>query len=393
MRLIHKNDFCRDIAIWYDEFLSPGENFNDSIRKALQKSGLFVLAVTPNLINETNYIMTTEYPMAKKNGKPILPVELVPTDREQLSEKYEDIPNPTDAHNETVLSETLLESIKNMSIKENDASPEHDFLIGLAYIGGIDVEKDLEIALCCFTNAAENGVMEAMKKLSHMYFYADGTAKDIEKSYFWHRKYIENLVLSFEQTLTTESAIIVSTERLNYALMLESDKLSVLSLSIAEQEYKENIRFYETILNSMSLEKSCKEVYMSELAECYYAIGSFYKWKNYLLQATEYYLRTVGIYEILTDLKHWRYCIKLIQCYEQLFYTYIQLNQIEDAECFVLKRISILEKYSKSEIKTEGKVSNFEWHYKKELADSYHIAGYYYDKINSLDRAVECYVN
>ena len=30
MRLIHKNEFCRDMAIWYDEFLTPGENFNDS---------------------------------------------------------------------------------------------------------------------------------------------------------------------------------------------------------------------------------------------------------------------------------------------------------------------------------------------------------------------------
>jgi hypothetical protein len=37
MRLIHKNDFCRDIAIWYDEFLTPGENFNESIREALKK--------------------------------------------------------------------------------------------------------------------------------------------------------------------------------------------------------------------------------------------------------------------------------------------------------------------------------------------------------------------
>lgn len=36
MRLIHKNEFCRDIAIWYDEFLTPGENFNDSIKEALQ---------------------------------------------------------------------------------------------------------------------------------------------------------------------------------------------------------------------------------------------------------------------------------------------------------------------------------------------------------------------
>lgn len=111
MHLIHKNDFCRDIAIWYDEFLTPGENFNDSIKEALQKSGLFVLTVTPNLINEPNYVMTTEYPMAKQDGKLILPAELVPTDREQLSEKYEDIPQPADAHNEAELSEALLASI------------------------------------------------------------------------------------------------------------------------------------------------------------------------------------------------------------------------------------------------------------------------------------------
>ena len=45
MSLIHKNEFCRDIAIWYDEFLTPGENFNESIKEALKKSSLFVLTV------------------------------------------------------------------------------------------------------------------------------------------------------------------------------------------------------------------------------------------------------------------------------------------------------------------------------------------------------------
>ncbi|MBQ3499464.1 MAG: toll/interleukin-1 receptor domain-containing protein, partial [Clostridia bacterium] len=93
MKLIHKNDFCRDIAIWYDEFLTPGENFNDSIKAAFEKSGLFVLAVTPNLVNEVNYVMTTEYPMAREAGKPILPAELVETDKSLLAEKYEGIPD------------------------------------------------------------------------------------------------------------------------------------------------------------------------------------------------------------------------------------------------------------------------------------------------------------
>ncbi len=185
MRLIHKNEFCRDIAIWYDEFLTPGENFNDSIKEALQKSGLFVLTVTPNLVNEPNYIMTIEYPMAKQEGKPILPAELVPTDREQLSEKYEDIPNPADAHNESELSEALLESIKKMAIKENDKSPEHNFFIGLAYLNGIDVEVDSEKAIKLIEHAAASGLIEAAEKLVSIYSLGQGVKRDTEKAVRW----------------------------------------------------------------------------------------------------------------------------------------------------------------------------------------------------------------
>jgi hypothetical protein len=142
MRLIHKNDFCRDIAIWYDEFLTPGEDFNNSIEEALGKSELFVLAVTPNLVNEINYVMTEEYPKAKELGKVILPAELVATDKKELSKKYENIPTPVDAHNDNALTEALLEAVKKIAIKENDDSPEHNFFIGLAYLSGVDVEVD-----------------------------------------------------------------------------------------------------------------------------------------------------------------------------------------------------------------------------------------------------------
>ncbi|MBO7727412.1 MAG: toll/interleukin-1 receptor domain-containing protein, partial [Oscillospiraceae bacterium] len=73
MRLIHQNEFSEKVAIWYDEFLVPGESFNDAIEEALKKSNLFSLVVTPNLVNERNYVMEIEYPMAQKNNKTILP--------------------------------------------------------------------------------------------------------------------------------------------------------------------------------------------------------------------------------------------------------------------------------------------------------------------------------
>ncbi len=190
MKLIHKNDFCRDIAIWYDEFLTPGENFNDSIKAAFEKSGLFVLAVTPNLVNEVNYVMTTEYPMAREAGKPILPAELVETDKNLLAEKYDGIPDCTDAYNDEMLSYALLESVKNIALKENDKNPEHNFFIGLAYLGGVDVEVDHEKAVELITFAAENNVVEAINKLVEMYRTGLGVERDYLKAIEWQEKKI-----------------------------------------------------------------------------------------------------------------------------------------------------------------------------------------------------------
>ncbi len=84
MRIIHSNDFCRDIAIWYDEYLTPGEDFNDAIVGAIEKSGLFIMLVTPNLVNEENYVHKVEYYEAKRANKPIFPVEAEKTDRDKL---------------------------------------------------------------------------------------------------------------------------------------------------------------------------------------------------------------------------------------------------------------------------------------------------------------------
>ena len=64
MELIHEDPACRNIAIWYDEFLVPGEDFNDSIKAELEDSAMFVLVVTPHIVEGDNYITLTEYPMA-----------------------------------------------------------------------------------------------------------------------------------------------------------------------------------------------------------------------------------------------------------------------------------------------------------------------------------------
>lgn len=219
MNLIHKNDFCRDIAIWYDEFLTPGEDFNDSIEKALKKSKLFALAVTPSLLEKSrdkdgnecdNYIITTEYPMAHKlvdSGEiSIIPAELVKTDADELSQKYPDIPTPVDAHEDKILSDALKDALNNIVLRGNDRDPEHNFFIGLAYLSGIDVEKNADRALELITSAANDGLIEAASKLVTIYRMGDGIKRDYEKAIEWQRRVCELRRNEFRDTFREKSA-------------------------------------------------------------------------------------------------------------------------------------------------------------------------------------------
>lgn len=206
IKLIHSNDFTRDIAIWFDEFLVPGENFNEAIKAALDKSDLFALTVTPNLINEQNYVQTVEYPEAMAENKPILPVEMIETDKTRLTEQYENIPDCVNAKNQQEFTQALLQVLGEIVKRENNTDPQHNFFIGLAYLAGIDVEKNEELAEKMITYAAENGLPEAMKKLSEMYQTGNGVSKDLEKSVYWKKCLVETYYDLYNQNKCPENA-------------------------------------------------------------------------------------------------------------------------------------------------------------------------------------------
>ncbi|MBQ9593625.1 MAG: toll/interleukin-1 receptor domain-containing protein, partial [Lachnospiraceae bacterium] len=178
MHLIHENDFCRDIAIWYDEFLTPGENFNEAIVDAMEKSQLFALVVTPNLLESPNYVMTTEYPQAKKASKQILPIEALETDDEEMKKKYQGIPSKVSVGDKDGVAHLLRESLGMIARQEQNHDPKHLFFIGLAYLSGIDVEVDHQKAFALIEAAANQGLPEAYEKLVSMYNTGEGVERD-----------------------------------------------------------------------------------------------------------------------------------------------------------------------------------------------------------------------
>lgn len=197
MNLIHSNPEFQDIAIWFDEFLTPGESFKDNINKMLKDSKMFTLLVTPSLLEtvdgKPNFVMAEEYPAAKNAGKEILPAEMESTDKSALRACYKDIPECVDAYNNTEFRERLLDSLRRIAINENDHSPAHNYLIGLAYMHGIDVEVNRSRAIKLITSAADGGYIEAIKKLATMYYYGIDISRDYEQASLWQKKYIEKM--------------------------------------------------------------------------------------------------------------------------------------------------------------------------------------------------------
>ena len=282
MQLIHRNEFCRDIAIWYDEYLVPGEDFNDTILAALQKSDLFMLTVTPNIVEPGNYVIQEEYPRAVEAGKPILPVEMEKTDLEELGRSYENIPEAADTSDEEGLTAVLLQAL-NRTAKMPSDDPQHIYFIGLAYLGGIDVEVDRPRGVSLITRAAERGLEEAVKKLVDMYHNGDNVELDYEKAIQWQKRLVEIRKENFARTGEEEDEL---------KLAIEIGNLASLYGEIAI--YSKSLEFN---LQALAINERLKGTDDLNTATIYNNIGIVYHDMGEYEKALEMYTKALEIEE------------------------------------------------------------------------------------------------
>ncbi|MBR4873862.1 MAG: tetratricopeptide repeat protein [Clostridia bacterium] len=265
MQMIHRTPGFRDIAIWYDEFLTPGESFSQNIRRAMENSRLFALLVTPNLLEEPggkpNFVMGEEYPAATRANMPILPAEMVETDRAALAEKFQGIPDCVDAEDETAFRERLLSALTRIAVTANDNDPEHNFLIGLAYLEGIDVEVDRALGLRLVTEAAEAGVIDAMVRLYHMYSEGHGVPLNYAEAHRWAKRLYDECLNQFgekdERTLAALNSLAVTTRKAGHRAdaMTLAEQVIARSREILGEDHPETLSALNNFFVALSAEK------------------------------------------------------------------------------------------------------------------------------------------
>ena len=129
------------------------------------------------------------YKYKEEKGTDIFAVEMQKTDKEELSAiGIEDYVNVED---ETFRSR-LLDAISKIVFEKNE-TPEHNFLIGLAYLEGIDVEVDRSRAVEMIENAANAGLLEAINKMIDVCELGLGRQTSKYDAIYWQMKKIEKL--------------------------------------------------------------------------------------------------------------------------------------------------------------------------------------------------------
>lgn len=248
MRKIHQNDAYRDVAIWYDEFLTPGESFRQEIREAIDRSDLFVMTVTPNLLESGNYVMTEEYPLARELKKTVLPVQMKPTEWCDLKQAFIDLPQCVDAQNDEALLFALQEyfPVVGRSMNQN---PLHCFYVGLAYLVGVQVEVDKRRAVDLIAFAAEAQIPEAMRKLAFMYANGEGVERNCRMAAKWYEKLAQQTENRYRTTGAQEDAIAYMECLWKQASMLSADALWEQATDVYEKAvaFAENVTHADTI--------------------------------------------------------------------------------------------------------------------------------------------------
>ena len=171
MKAFHDLEGFESISVWYDNFLTAGRNFDKDIIKSITNCNAFVLVVTPALATDGNYVQEKEYPFAQKIGKPIVAVEVVPTSQVQFSNFFPGTECPISLDDTVAIQKTFCDKL-GASAFAKQLDSERAYLLGMAYLKGIDVERDFDRAvrlLSVATEAHTASSIDAANQLANIY--------------------------------------------------------------------------------------------------------------------------------------------------------------------------------------------------------------------------------
>ena len=207
LQTIHGIDSFEVLTVWFDQFLIPGENFNDLIKEKLMASEFVVMCITKNSLEENNYVSKIEYPLAKKLGKQILPVVVEEVDLDLLERLYPEIGPLVDIEDIDALCLRIKTVVSKLNINLLDKSPAQLGELGHAYLEGKGVERNLELGLKLTREAASLGYPVSCERLGRILSgqYPELVEVDYEEAVKWFDLSLTSSYFLFKDAIKQEN--------------------------------------------------------------------------------------------------------------------------------------------------------------------------------------------
>lgn len=216
MEAIHDTPSAGRASIWFDEYLVAGRDFNEEILEKLEASDAMALVVTPNLLENGNYVQTIEYPEALNRKKKVIPIQVIETNQSLLNQAYPNLDRPANLTDQEAI-ETLLQNAGFHNGTADDAYV--DYLLGMAFLWRIGVEKNEKRALQFLLSAAEKECTEAYETLGFLYTAGNAVKRDLDEALDYKLKAYRRLILEKPSEDQAEHL---------FRLLFETDGLSLL---------------------------------------------------------------------------------------------------------------------------------------------------------------------
>ena len=245
INVLHSEKELWDILLWYDEFLTPGEDYSETLQKNLLACDIVLLVVTPDLFEKGNYVLTHEYPLAKSCGKTIIAVEAESVDVRLLRSVYSDIDLYVSKQDMDDLPKILVEYFNKTKGKQKAIDEKSAFVLGKAYFHGLWVETNRERGIQFIKQAAEADFVPAVKWMANIYRVGNGVRVSPDKELLWlHRLawILENAERKNRESVSIEKDLMTACERIGDMYTLEGNFAKALEAYETMQIYAKKMR-------------------------------------------------------------------------------------------------------------------------------------------------------
>lgn len=236
--------------------------------------------------------------------KKIIPIEFSKTDYSKAALQYEGIPAWISFNDKSAFYNTMKSALTGIAVARDKDQSRNQFLLGLAYLMGIGVEKNSKYALSYISSAAEAGLSDAMERFVSVYYSGEGADRSMIAAIHWQKRLIEYYIKTYETTAERKDGIhIIFEQHKLYGYLIESGQqnaageLSVRMKKLASQLRQKYPRDYSAI--------ECLVISLSDVADFLDRCGDYKKSKKiqrYLSKLNKSLAYDTGLFDASEDL-------------------------------------------------------------------------------------------